>query len=65
VRIVLGLTVFYAAHAYRSHNVPENRRVLWVVLNVVGSFVAQIIYWYLFIWREPETLLTRPSPEPS
>lgn len=63
--LILGLTVFYAAHAYRSRRVPENRRVLWVMLNVIGSFVAQIIYWYVFIWREPETLLTKPSPESS
>jgi hypothetical protein len=29
-----------------------------VVLNIFGGFIAQLIYWYLFIWREPEVLQT-------
>lgn len=56
--LTLALTIFYGVHAYRSSRVPENRRVLWVVLNILGSFIAQLFYWYLFIWREPEPLET-------
>lgn len=52
--LMLALTIFYGVHAYRSERVPETRRVLWVVLNILGSFIAQLIYWYLFIWRDPE-----------
>ena len=56
--VALGLTIFYVVHAYRSPRVPETRRVLWVVLNILGGFVGQLAYWYLFIWREPEVLDT-------
>ncbi|GAO01653.1 hypothetical protein [Anaeromyxobacter sp. PSR-1] len=52
--LTIGLTIFYGIHAYRSTRVPESRRVLWVLLNILGSFVAQLFYWYLFVWREPE-----------
>ncbi len=58
--LTLGLTIFYGIHAYRSNRVPESRRVIWVVLNILGSFIAQLFYWYLFIWREPEPLATTP-----
>jgi hypothetical protein len=60
--LMLGLTVFYGIHAYRSVRVPENRRIIWVLLNVLGSFIAQGFYWYLFIWREPEPVVTIPPP---
>ncbi|HEY6003425.1 MAG TPA: hypothetical protein VIV57_11175 [Anaeromyxobacter sp.] len=56
--LIVTLGAWYVKDSFRSPHVPENRRVVWVVLNVVGGFLAQIPYWYLFVWREPEPLPT-------
>lgn len=52
--LMLGLGVYYVVQAARSPRVPARERALWVVLNVVGGFLAQLVYWYLYIWREPD-----------
>jgi hypothetical protein len=63
--LMLGLAVYYVGQAARSPRVPARERKLWVVLNVVGGFLAQLVFWYLFIWREPEPLATTPAgPDP-
>ncbi len=65
--LMLALAVFYVAEAARSPRVPRRRRMLWIVLNVVGGFLAQLVFWYVFIWREPEplaTTLVRPGAPP-
>ena len=66
--LMLGLAVHYVVQAARSPRVPGRWRALWVALNVVGGVFAQIVDWYLFIWREPEplpTTLVRPGAPPS
>lgn len=66
--LMLGLAVYYVSEASRSPHVPKRWRGLWVALNVVCGFFAQIVFWYLYIWREPEPLPTtlvragRPPP---
>ncbi len=63
--LMLGLAIYYVAQAARSPRVPARERKVWVVLNVVGGFLAQLVYWYLFIWREPEPLATSlAGPKP-
>jgi hypothetical protein len=52
--LIVALGAFYARDAARSPRVREDRRVVWLVLNVAGGFLAQLPYWYLFVWREPE-----------
>jgi hypothetical protein len=63
--LIVTLGAFYARDAARSPRIPEGRRVPWLVANVAGGFLAQLPYWYLFVWREPEPLATRvvrPGP---
>jgi hypothetical protein len=56
--LIVTLGAWYVKDAFRSPRVPEGRRIAWVVLNVVGGFLAQLPYWYLFVWRDPEPLAT-------
>jgi hypothetical protein len=56
--LIVALGAWYVKDAFRSPHVPESRRVVWVVMNVVGGFLAQLPYWYLFVWREPDPLAT-------
>lgn len=64
--LIAALGGFYARDAARSPRVPEDRRVPWLVANVVGGFFAQLPYWYLFVWRDPGPLATTAvGPGPS
>jgi hypothetical protein len=63
--LMLALAVWYVAEAARSPRVPRRWRALWIALVVVGGFVAQLAFWYAFIWRKPaplETTLVGPPP---
>ena len=65
--LIVALGAFYVKDAFRSPRVPEDRRVVWVVLNVVGGFLAQVPYWYLYVWRGRDPLRTtvvHPSRPP-
>ncbi len=65
--LMVGLAAGYVAHAARSPRVPARWRGAWIALNVVGGFLAQLPYWYLYVWRDPRPLDTtclRPGPGP-
>jgi hypothetical protein len=49
----VAILVFYLVHAFRNQQLAQDKRVLWVILLFFGSFIAAIIYWFLYIWRSP------------
>lgn len=56
--LMLALAGFYVAHAARSPRVPARWRGAWIAANVVGGFLVQLPYWYLYVWRAPGPLPT-------
>lgn len=50
----LGIIIFYVVHAFKNPDFSSDRRLLWVVLVLLGGFFAAPVYWYLFLWRTPE-----------
>jgi hypothetical protein len=54
ILLCLGLSVIYIIHAVKSKKVPKQQLVLWILLLVLGGILAMIVYWVLFIWREPK-----------
>jgi hypothetical protein len=63
--LMLALAAFYLADAARSPRVPARWRGAWIAGNVVGGVLAQLPYWYLYVWRDPEplpTICVRPGP---
>jgi len=48
------LTVIYLVIAYRSPQVPNERRTFWAVVLFMGNVFAFPVFWYLFVWpRRP------------
>jgi len=45
------LMTIYVVHAFKTDLIPNDRRVLWVVVLLFGGIIACPIYWYLFMWR--------------
>lgn len=52
----LGLMIFYMIDAFRNERVAQDKKVLWAVMLFFGNLLAMPIYWYLYIWREPDPL---------
>lgn len=49
--LMVALTIVYIVHAYRSDQIAEDRRIIWVVILVFGNLIAFPIYWYLYLWK--------------
>jgi hypothetical protein len=52
--LVLG--IFYVINVFRNPLVLREKRVLWAVLLVFAGFISQIIYFWIYIWRQPPKL---------
>ena len=62
--LMMGLTVFYIVNVFRNERVVKDMKVLWAVVIFIGSIIAMPIYWYLYIWRDPETPASPPQLTP-
>ena len=51
---MFALMALYVVDVFRSDRVAPDRRVLWLVVLLMGGTVAMPVYWYLHVWREPE-----------
>ena len=49
--LMFVLMTVYIVHAFRTDLVPNDKKVLWVVILFFGNVVAFPIYWYLYMWR--------------
>lgn len=49
-----ALAGIYIANIFRNDRVAADKKALWAVVVFIGYSIAQLIYWYLYIWREPE-----------
>src|SRR4030095_6010561 len=58
---IMALTVFYMVNVFRNERVDKDKKVLWAVVLFMGNMIAMPIYWYLYIWKEPERAST-PFP---
>jgi len=54
VLLVMAFLVLYIVHIGMSGRVPRNRMALWIVLVLLGHMLTMPVYWYLYIWREPQ-----------
>ncbi len=56
--LTVGLTIFYIINVFRNDRVVKDKKALWAVVIFMGSIFAMPVYWYLYIWREPEAAVT-------
>jgi hypothetical protein len=60
------LLVIYIVYLFKSDRVAQDKKVLWAVVLFLGNIIAMPIFWYLYIWKEPNNRnqnvgMTRPS----
>jgi hypothetical protein len=49
--LTLVLAIIYLVVAYRSPNVPNDKRTFWAFVLLFGTIFTFPIFWYLFVWR--------------
>lgn len=58
---VFVLLVIYMVHVFKTDRVPEDKKALWAVVLFLGYMIAMPIYWYLYIWKQPEESTSEPE----
>jgi hypothetical protein len=48
-----GLIAFYIYYLFKTDRVEKDKKALWAVILFLGTFFAMPVFWYLYIWREP------------
>ena len=47
------LMIFYIVMALKDERHEQNARIIWVALIVTMGVLADLVYWYLYVWRKP------------
>ena len=59
--LMFALTAVYVVHAFRSDEVVQDRRVLWVIILFFGSMFAFPIYWWFYMRPSRPVAAAAPS----
>ncbi len=51
----LGMMIYYIIDISNNKTLDSNNRLIWILLLVFGGFIANAIYWYLYVWKETDT----------
>jgi hypothetical protein len=57
----LALTVFYIIRVIKTERLNQNMKIMWMLLLFFVGMVAQPVFWYLYIWRDPPELTTQEN----
>jgi predicted membrane channel-forming protein YqfA (hemolysin III family) len=57
----IGLFVLYLVHLFKTDRVKQERKALWGVVLFLGGIVAMLVYWFMYVWPEPEPAETTPD----
>jgi hypothetical protein len=62
---MMALTVYYGVNVYREPLLQGDRKILWMVIVLLGGFIGQSIYYVLWLWkRNPSVLGSAATPLP-
>jgi hypothetical protein len=50
--IYLVVVIWYERNVTGNERVPPEKRALWAALLLVGSSIAQLVYFYHYVWRD-------------
>ncbi len=51
---MLAVVVFYVVHAFKNDALGSEKRILWVIVLLLGGSFAAPIYWFHYVWRSPQ-----------
>lgn len=47
--LMFVLTAVYIVHAFRSDELPSDKRTLWVIVLFLGNMIAFPVYWWFYL----------------
>jgi hypothetical protein len=50
---ITALKIYYIIHAVKNQQLDQNMKIMWILLFVFATLIAEPIFWFLYIWREP------------
>lgn len=54
--LIVCLLVFYMIRVFKNDRLTKWKKAKWLATLYLGSMFTMPIYWYFFVWREPEEL---------
>lgn len=61
--LMFALTAVYIVHAFRTDELAQDKRMLWVIVLFFGSIFAFPIYWWFYL--RPSRHITPAEPNPA
>jgi len=52
--LMVLLLIFYIVMALKDERHDQTARIVWIVLIATAGVLADLVYWYLYIWRKPQ-----------
>jgi EamA domain-containing membrane protein RarD len=56
-----ALLAIYVRLLFKTERVPTDKKTLWAVVLFLGNMLAMPVFWYLYVWREPESEAKRTA----
>jgi hypothetical protein len=53
---MIALTIFYIVYLFKTDKVRQDKKALWAVVIFLGNMIAMPVFWYLYVWKEPEPI---------
>lgn len=58
----IGLTFYYAVNVYREPALVGDRKLIWMVIVLMGGFIGQVIYYVLWIVKRSPLITGASNP---
>jgi hypothetical protein len=52
ILVIWGLIAFYIIYLFKSDRIPQEKKVLWLVLMILLGLFTMPIFYYFYIWPE-------------
>jgi hypothetical protein len=60
--LMFALTAVYIVHAFRTDELAQDKRMLWVIILFLGSMFAFPIYWWFYLRPSRHNSPAEPNP---
>jgi hypothetical protein len=61
ILLSFALQAFYLYYLFTTTRVPQDQKALWAVVLLLAGFLTMPVFWYFFIWLEPQSSNEQPT----
>ena len=54
IMYTFALVGFYIYYLFKTDRVPKDKKALWAVVIFLGNMFAMPVFWFFYIWKEPQ-----------